>query len=143
MMATAAAAVTVEGSTTDNIQPLSTLKMQAAQVAMDSAAVIHGSPDVLGKNVSTLYKRKTCCWVGSSTREASPITWMARHAGGGLSMGDRQLHRAGAVRWPLGRARLACRLRVRNTVIGSSRQLKVDHLLAVMMKIPHGRSGAV
>jgi len=69
----AAAAVTVEGSTTDNIQPLSTLKMQAAQVAMDSAAVIHASPDVLGKNVSTQYKRKTCCWVGSSTREASLI----------------------------------------------------------------------
>jgi acid phosphatase type 7 len=36
----------------DNIQPLSTLKMQAALVAMDSAAVIHVSPAVLGKNVS-------------------------------------------------------------------------------------------
>ncbi|OEL12549.1 putative inactive purple acid phosphatase 27 [Dichanthelium oligosanthes] len=50
MVATAAAAVAVEDSTTDNIQPLSTLKMQAAQVAMDSGAVIHASPDVLGKN---------------------------------------------------------------------------------------------
>ncbi|WVZ65481.1 hypothetical protein U9M48_014836 [Paspalum notatum var. saurae] len=44
-------AVTVaDQSTADNIQPLSTLKLQAAQVAMESAAVIHASPDVLGKN---------------------------------------------------------------------------------------------
>ncbi|CAN6167566.1 unnamed protein product [Urochloa humidicola] len=43
-------AVAVEDSAADNIQPLSTLKMQAAQVAMDSGAAIHASPDVLGKN---------------------------------------------------------------------------------------------
>jgi acid phosphatase type 7 len=47
-----AMAVAAADSTTDNIQPLSTLRMQAAQVAMDSGAVIHASPDVLGKNVS-------------------------------------------------------------------------------------------
>jgi acid phosphatase type 7 len=40
----------------DKIQPLSTLKMQAARVAMDSAAVIHASPAVLGKSVSSRKK---------------------------------------------------------------------------------------
>nr|TKW34004.1 hypothetical protein SEVIR_2G276600v2 [Setaria viridis] len=50
MTVAAAAAVAVEDSATDNIQPLSTLKMQAARVAMDSGAAIHASPDVLGQN---------------------------------------------------------------------------------------------
>ncbi|KAL6601233.1 hypothetical protein ACP70R_044453 [Stipagrostis hirtigluma subsp. patula] len=44
------AAAAVEDATPDNVQPLSTLKMQAARVAMDAAVVIHASPDVLGKN---------------------------------------------------------------------------------------------
>ncbi|RCV12393.1 hypothetical protein SETIT_2G266200v2 [Setaria italica] len=50
MTVAAAAAVAVEDAATDNIQPLSTLKMQAARVAMDSGAAIHASPDVLGQN---------------------------------------------------------------------------------------------
>ncbi|CAN6211202.1 unnamed protein product [Urochloa humidicola] len=45
-----AAMTTTTMATADNIQPLSTLKMQAAQVAMDSGAAIHASPDVLCKN---------------------------------------------------------------------------------------------
>ncbi|CAM0952208.1 unnamed protein product [Alopecurus aequalis] len=49
LMASAAAAITVEDSAPDNIQPLSTLNLAAAQVAMDSASAIHASPDVLGK----------------------------------------------------------------------------------------------
>lgn len=52
MLMTTAAAITVEDSTLDNIQPLSTLNMDAARVAMDSASAIHASPEVLGKNVS-------------------------------------------------------------------------------------------
>ncbi|KAK3133777.1 hypothetical protein QOZ80_6AG0540880 [Eleusine coracana subsp. coracana] len=50
MMVSAAAAFAVEDATPDNIQPLATLKMQAARFAMDSAAVIHASPAVLGMN---------------------------------------------------------------------------------------------
>ncbi|RLN32938.1 putative inactive purple acid phosphatase 27 [Panicum miliaceum] len=45
-----AMAVAAADSTSDNIQPLSTLRLQATQVEMDSGAVIHASPDVLGKN---------------------------------------------------------------------------------------------
>uniref|UniRef100_J3MYZ8 Purple acid phosphatase n=1 Tax=Oryza brachyantha TaxID=4533 RepID=J3MYZ8_ORYBR len=51
LAANAAAAVTVEGSTTpepDNIQPLSTLKIDAARVMMDAGSVIHASPELLG-----------------------------------------------------------------------------------------------
>ncbi|XBI82468.1 hypothetical protein VPH35_091150 [Triticum aestivum] len=50
LMAAAATAMTVEDSAPDNIQPLSTLNLAAAQVAMDSASAIHASPDVLGKD---------------------------------------------------------------------------------------------
>lgn len=53
LLGAAATAMTVEDSELDNIQPLSTLKLDAAQVAMDSASAIHASPDVLGKDVST------------------------------------------------------------------------------------------
>ena len=55
LMAAAATAMTVEDSAPDNIQPLSTLNLAAAQVAMDSASAIHASPDVLGKDVSTRF----------------------------------------------------------------------------------------
>jgi acid phosphatase type 7 len=51
-MAVVVALLLLASASADNIQPLSTLKMQAARVAMDSAAVIHVSPAVLGKNVS-------------------------------------------------------------------------------------------
>ena len=53
LMAAAASAITVEDAAPDNIQPLSTLNLAAAQVAMDSASAIHAFPDVLGKDVST------------------------------------------------------------------------------------------
>ncbi|KAF8694942.1 hypothetical protein HU200_038049 [Digitaria exilis] len=71
-MATAAA-VAVEDSTTDDVQPLSTLKMQAAQVAMDSGAVIHASPDVLGKN------GEDSAWVTVNVTAPSPSAghWVA------------------------------------------------------------------
>jgi hypothetical protein len=58
LLAAAAAAITVEDSAPDNIQPLSTLNLAAAQLAMDSASAIHASPDVLGKDVST-----ECCLI--------------------------------------------------------------------------------
>ena len=51
LMAAGAAAITVEDSAPHNIQPLSTLNLAAAQVALDSASAIHASPDVLGKDV--------------------------------------------------------------------------------------------
>lgn len=55
LMVAAATAITVEDSAPDNIQPLSTLNLAAAQVAMDSGSAIHASPDVLGKDVSTRF----------------------------------------------------------------------------------------
>nr|CAB3457518.1 unnamed protein product [Digitaria exilis] len=72
-MATAAA-VAVKDSTMDNIQPLSTLKMQAAQVAMDSGAIIHASPDVLGKNFERRRRRKHRCSSGRARWACDRVT---------------------------------------------------------------------
>jgi hypothetical protein len=71
LLVAAAAAISVEDAAPDNIQPLSTLNLAAAKVAMDSASAIHASPDVLGKDVSThnLHVRtlmhQLCCLIQS------------------------------------------------------------------------------
>ncbi|KAF2916945.1 hypothetical protein DAI22_09g156900 [Oryza sativa Japonica Group] len=46
----AAAAVNSTSATLDNIQPLSTLNMAAARVAMDAGSAIRASPELLGTN---------------------------------------------------------------------------------------------
>ncbi|KAK3130495.1 hypothetical protein QOZ80_6BG0494180 [Eleusine coracana subsp. coracana] len=79
------AAVAMEDATPDNIQPLSTLKMQAARVAMDSAAVIHASPAVLGEN------GEDSAWVAVNFTAPAPSAghWVALFspADFGLSVG--------------------------------------------------------
>uniref|UniRef100_A0A0E0B508 Purple acid phosphatase n=1 Tax=Oryza glumipatula TaxID=40148 RepID=A0A0E0B508_9ORYZ len=53
----AAAAVNSTSATLDNIQPLSTLNMAAARVAMDAGSAIRASPELLGTNVSITQPR--------------------------------------------------------------------------------------
>lgn len=53
----AAAAVNSTSATLDNIQPLSTLNMAAARVAMDAGSAIRASPELLGTNVSITASR--------------------------------------------------------------------------------------
>ncbi|KAL5201042.1 hypothetical protein ABZP36_035396 [Zizania latifolia] len=50
LLLVAASLTSAAAAAEDNIQPLSTLNMDAARVMMDAGSVIHASPEVLGKN---------------------------------------------------------------------------------------------